>query len=139
MTQSIPLAPALGLVAAGMAIATVLRKLYEAAQGVAENIYETNSLVNQYLVFHYGKPSEVCNHETGPKGALDFPVRVAAECWNAEAGKSNCSRALDIGCAVGRSSFELARHFEDVVGIDFSQHFIDVANDIKEHGMSSFG
>ena len=36
-------------------------------------------------------------------------------------------KALDIGCAVGRASFELARHFAKVEGVDYSARFIDVA------------
>ena len=43
-------------------------------------------------------------------------------------------RALDLGCAVGRSTFELARHFDQVVGIDFSQSFVDAANRMKSSG-----
>ena len=43
---------------------------------------------------------------------------------------SQC-RALDLGCAVGRASFELARYFEDVVGVDYSQAFVDTANELK--------
>jgi putative 4-mercaptohistidine N1-methyltranferase len=34
------------------------------------------------------------------------------------------SRALDLGCAVGRSSFELARYFEHVDAVDFSARLI---------------
>jgi hypothetical protein len=41
------------------------------------------------------------------------------------------SRALDIGCAVGRSSFELARGVKEVVGIDFSASFVRACNDLK--------
>lgn len=41
---------------------------------------------------------------------------------------------MDIGCAVGRSTFELARHFQDVVGIDYSKAFIDTCNDLKMYG-----
>lgn len=48
------------------------------------------------------------------------------------------SRALDIGCAVGRSTFELAKHFENVVGIDFSQAFVDRCNELKECGQSPY-
>lgn len=48
------------------------------------------------------------------------------------------SRALDIGCAVGRSTFELAVHFENVVGIDFSHAFVDRCNELKECGQSPF-
>lgn len=36
-------------------------------------------------------------------------------------------RALDVGCAVGRSSFEMARACHEVVGVDFSQKFVDAA------------
>jgi 2-polyprenyl-3-methyl-5-hydroxy-6-metoxy-1,4-benzoquinol methylase len=37
-------------------------------------------------------------------------------------------RALDLGCAVGRSSFELTRYFDRVVGLDYSARFIQVAH-----------
>jgi SAM-dependent methyltransferase len=43
----------------------------------------------------------------------------------------SCRRALDIGCAVGGAAFELARTFDEVVGIDFSHAFIAAANDMK--------
>ena len=48
------------------------------------------------------------------------------------------SRALDIGCSVGRSSFELASDFEEVVGIDYSQAFIDKAIELKEKGTMQY-
>ena len=48
------------------------------------------------------------------------------------------SRALDIGCAVGRSTFELATRFESVLGIDFSEAFVDRCNELKECGKSSY-
>ena len=44
------------------------------------------------------------------------------------------SRALDIGCAVGRSSFELARVFDEVVGIDYSKAFVDNCRELKTNG-----
>ena len=43
-------------------------------------------------------------------------------------------RALDIGCAVGRASFELASHFGEVIGIDYSQQFVNTCNKLKELG-----
>ena len=46
--------------------------------------------------------------------------------------------ALDIGCAVGGTSFELSREFERVVGIDFSQAFVDAANNMKRKGRAQF-
>ena len=36
-------------------------------------------------------------------------------------------RALDIGCAVGASSFGLADRYEEVIGIDFSHAFVNAA------------
>jgi 2-polyprenyl-3-methyl-5-hydroxy-6-metoxy-1,4-benzoquinol methylase len=37
-------------------------------------------------------------------------------------------RAVDIGCAVGRTSFELTRSFDYVLGLDYSARFIQVAS-----------
>ncbi|XP_041467987.1 uncharacterized protein LOC121418274 [Lytechinus variegatus] len=102
-----------------------------------ENKYETEKLVNEYLVFHYGAPEEVLRYSFGPRDALDFPRRVADEALHGllTTDKSTIpNRALDIGCAVGRTSFELAREFEQVVGIDFSHAFIDTCNLLKDHG-----
>lgn len=48
------------------------------------------------------------------------------------------NRALDIGCAVGRSSFELARSFDEVVGIDFSNAFVARCNEMKHAGLSNY-
>ncbi len=45
------------------------------------------------------------------------------------------NRALDLGCAVGRSSFELAGHFKLVSGIDFSARFIRIAHQLQEKGV----
>jgi putative 4-mercaptohistidine N1-methyltranferase len=44
------------------------------------------------------------------------------------------ARALDIGCAVGASSFELARLVPEVTGIDFSSAFIRTAEELKRMG-----
>ena len=37
-------------------------------------------------------------------------------------------KALDIGCAVGRTSFEMTRTFDYVLGLDYSARFIQVAS-----------
>jgi len=68
----------------------------------------------------------------GPKQALRFNERSASICKN-YASKSS-QRVLDIGCAVGGSSFELARYYEQVVGIDYSHKFIEAANEMKLNG-----
>ena len=43
-------------------------------------------------------------------------------------------RALDIGCAAGRSTFELARVYQEVHGIDYSHAFIAVCQQLKVTG-----
>ncbi len=58
--------------------------------------------------------------------------RVA--CANASANCPPQARALDLGCAVGRSSFELARRCSEVIGIDYSQSFISAATKLRDAG-----
>ena len=48
------------------------------------------------------------------------------------------SVALDVGCAVGRSTFELCRLFDEVVGIDYSQSFVDACNLLKDEGKMAY-
>jgi len=99
-------------------------------------VYESKRAVHEYLLFHYGKPNDHLPHQAGPRSALNFPGRSAALC-NVHASSSK-KRALDIGCAVGASSFELAKYYDEVVGIDFSQHFVDAANLMKTNGNVDF-
>lgn len=95
------------------------------------NIYETDRLLCEYLLFHYGKPGEVLPWGFGPGNALGFAARAVAETFEP---LPPGGRALDLGCAVGRSSFELARHCREVVGIDFSRRFIEAATHLRLHG-----
>lgn len=88
------------------------------------NLYETDDLVAQYMGFHYG-PSYF--------GVDNYPQACANLCIEAMGGK-NLNKALDLGCAVGRSTFELARAFDDVVGVDLSGRFIDSACTLKTEG-----
>lgn len=91
------------------------------------DIYETDRYVGEYLLFHYGKAKEILPWEGGPTGALDFPVRTVAHF-----SQGTVSRSLDVGCAVGRSSLELARSSAEVVGIDFSKAFIEAAERVRQ-------
>ncbi len=97
------------------------------------NIYESDRLVREYLLFHYGGADEVLAYPFGPHDALGFARRCVAELLDATALPSP-ARALDIGCAVGRSSFELARTCHEVVGIDYSVAFIAAAEKIRTAG-----
>jgi putative 4-mercaptohistidine N1-methyltranferase len=101
------------------------------------NIYETKRSVNEYILMHYGTQKELCNYPFAPVSALNFPFRCAKQCQDlAElpGGWGTKGRVLDLGCAVGGASFHLAKYFESVVGIDYSQAFVDTANDIKKSG-----
>ena len=43
----------------------------------------------------------------------------------------NTTKALDMGCGCGRSTYELAKHFEKVEGLDFSARFIKTAVELQ--------
>jgi putative 4-mercaptohistidine N1-methyltranferase len=91
-------------------------------------IYETDKLLAEYLLFHYGAPGEILPPAApaGMREALDFPRRTVARFSPGPA-----ARGLDLGCAVGRSSFEMARHCAEVIGIDFSHAFIRAAQALQ--------
>lgn len=93
------------------------------------NPYETELLVSQYCEFHYGRDYF---------GVPNFPARCARLCVRFMEEREKV-RALDVGCAVGRSSFELARDFSHVTGVDFSERFIRVARLMRETGLISYG
>ncbi len=86
--------------------------------------YETDRLVSDYAEFHYGDEY---------LGVPNFPralARLAIEAM----GDRPARKALDVGCAAGRGTFELARHFEHVTGIDFSTSFIRLGFELIERG-----
>ena len=95
------------------------------------NVYESDLLVDQYLLFHYGTAEDQLPYLFGPREALFYPVRCVSEFLPAI---GVVERALDLGCAVGRSTFELSRWAPEVVGIDLSHRFIAAANRVRETG-----
>jgi putative 4-mercaptohistidine N1-methyltranferase len=88
-----------------------------------KNPYETEALVNQYMEFHYGDSYF---------GVENYPRRCADLCLQATAALPR-RKALDLGCAVGRSTFELARFFDSAIGLDLSARFIGCANHLRLH------
>lgn len=95
-------------------------------------IYETARAVNEYLAFHFLPPKVLLPYACGPKESLNFTKRCAELCKKNTV--SQRTRVLDLGCATGGQSFELARHFKEVLGLDFSQAFVDAANMMKVAG-----
>jgi putative 4-mercaptohistidine N1-methyltranferase len=97
------------------------------------NIYETPKLLAEYLLFHYGTEEEVLPWAFGPREALGFAVRSVTKLLDEKRVPAQ-ARALDLGCAVGRSSYELARVCEEVLAIDYSQSFVDAAERVRDAG-----
>jgi putative 4-mercaptohistidine N1-methyltranferase len=97
------------------------------------NPYETDKLLGEYLLFHFGTPAEILPWESGPRDALDFAVRSVSETLDTGLLPAE-ARALDVGCAVGRAAFELARHCREVIGIDYSRAFVNAAAALAEKG-----
>ncbi|QWV97432.1 5-histidylcysteine sulfoxide synthase [Geomonas nitrogeniifigens] len=89
-----------------------------------EDPYETDALAAQYCDAHYG-PEHF--------GVPNFAKACADVCLELTSGRAR-GHALDLGCAVGRASFELARGFERVTGIDFSSRFFRLAARMQEEG-----
>ncbi|MCQ8896395.1 5-histidylcysteine sulfoxide synthase [Limnobacter humi] len=89
--------------------------------------YENDTLVSQYAEFHFGDP--VFGVPNFAKAMADLSVAA-----HARHGNGSHAKALDLGCATGRSSFELAKVFEKVTGIDFSAMLIQVGSRLLETG-----
>ncbi len=91
---------------------------------IVDDPYETDTLVAQYCHFHYG-PDYF--------GVPNFPVALVELCREVMEGRA-ANRALDVGCALGRASFQLADYFDQVTGVDFSTRFFRLAADMQERG-----
>ncbi len=91
---------------------------------VASN-YETDQLLSEYAEFHYGDEYY---------GVPNFP-KALAQLAIAAMGNKPARYALDLGCATGRATFELARHFDQVTGIDFSARFIGLGAKLAGQGI----
>ncbi|MFV0596208.1 5-histidylcysteine sulfoxide synthase [Shewanella sp.] len=101
-----------------------VESLQNPEQMVEVNVYETDELISQYLEFHYGAEYF---------GVPNFCVNGVQQALN-EIQLEHTTKALDIGCSVGRASFELAKVFDHVDGIDFSARFIQQAYALTEQG-----
>lgn len=96
------------------------------------DLYESEPLLRQYLDFHYrSQDTDYLPYHPLPAGVLGYPARCAAKLIE-HCGSHHT--ALDLGCAVGGSSFELAKVFDQVVGIDFSASFINAASELARIG-----
>jgi 5-histidylcysteine sulfoxide synthase/putative 4-mercaptohistidine N1-methyltranferase len=102
-----------------------LRYVVTDTPAVAPNIYyESDRQLSEYAEFHYG---DECF------GVPNFPRALALIAITA-VGERPARTALDLGCATGRASFELARRFEHVTGVDFSARFINAGVQLRDSG-----
>ena len=103
-------------------------------------IYEGKRAVDEYLQMHYGAASQVFPYAAGAADGLNFPKRCADEVVAACNGSLDPLRssALDVGCAVGGSSIELARYFSRVDGIDYSQAFVAAAQSMQRERQMTY-
>lgn len=95
----------------------------KALQKQEENIYETDELVSQYCDFQYGE-----NYFGVENFAKACAQKAIAYTKDIKQGS-----ALDLGCATGRASFELANVFDKVCGIDFSARFVQVGVELQKN------
>jgi len=101
---------------------------YVEADALEEQIvsnYENDKMLSEYAEFHYGdRYYDVANF---PQTLANIAIKAL--------GEQAAKRALDIGCAVGRASFELAKHFDHVTGIDFSARLINLGVQLADQGV----
>jgi 5-histidylcysteine sulfoxide synthase/putative 4-mercaptohistidine N1-methyltranferase len=88
------------------------------------DIYESDFLVSQYCEFHYG--DRYFGVDNFSKKLAEIAVKYV--------DKNSFTKAFDIGCAVGRCSFELSKFFKSVVGLDYSTRFIKHAVSLQNSG-----
>ncbi|KAJ1493454.1 S-adenosyl-L-methionine-dependent methyltransferase [Baffinella frigidus] len=141
-TNTLAAAAAAGAVAGALAMLVLRRGKGGGAGDVrsttasGSTVYESARAVDEYLQFHFAKPDELAPlvGKFVAKEALNFPALCAKECSVVK----EKTRALDIGCAVGGSVFELARDFKEVVGFDFSSAFVTAAKKMQKDGSSPY-
>ncbi len=112
---------------------TVVEERGSEAKTTGSRLYETDGLVTQYLEFHYGDAASGTSDGQLPFDVPNFP-KACAEATMLLVPEDRRRRCLDIGCSVGRSTFEFARHFEHVDGVDFSARFIQSGVRLQEGG-----
>ena len=88
---------------------------------ISEDIYEEDPVIATHCDFQYGK-------EDFSKKCVEIATRFVTK----------REKALELGCGTGRGSFELAKYFDAVEGVDFSVRFIGVGSKLKKDGFISF-
>eukprot|EP00760_Papus_ankaliazontas_P005097 PhM_4_TR12394/c0_g1_i1/m.10981 len=99
-------------------------------------VYDSQRALHEYLHFHYATTEQLVPYPASVmSNHNEFPKRVADIVTTHSKLKG---RVLDIGCAVGRTTFELCRGFKEAVGVDFSALFIKGANILRDRGTMEY-
>ncbi len=94
-------------------------------QANASPYYESEATRQSYLALHYPDPHAdplapfLGAHTPRPTDRYPLAVRTL---WRTHAG---AGPALDVGCACGRMTLELARDFDTAIGLDRSPSLVD--------------
>lgn len=100
------------------------------------NLYESSKLLGEYLLLHFGGATDLAHYSLPVDPAITatpFPVRCVRELLDTDLLPPE-ARALEVGCAVGGSAFELARSCHQVEASDFSRSFITAAQTLQHEG-----
>ena len=91
-----------------------------------DEVYESDKLVSHYCEFQYSDEY---------LGVKNFAISVAKL---ASSFATTKNKALDLGSKTGRTTYELAKIFDEVEGVDSSTRFIQVCARLKEKEEISF-
>jgi putative 4-mercaptohistidine N1-methyltranferase len=94
-------------------------------------------LFRNFITGQYAPPEELALYPFTPKELIEFHRKCADVCIKHKQEGVE-SRAMEVGCAAGRTSFELSRGFDSVLGVDISQAFVDKCNEIKRMGQTEY-
>lgn len=95
------------------------------------NVYETDQMVAKYIEFHFG------NSALPGVDVTNFQV-ACAEQIRKHLSDRRTEKALDIGCAAGRTAFELAQQYDHVDAVDFSVRLIEAPSNLQKTGIQRY-
>lgn len=95
---------------------------------IPDDRYETDPDVVPYCESHYGP--DVLGHD-------NYAEKIAQFCLNLMA-KQERKRAMEIGCKVGRTTFELAASFDHVTGVDATARQIRIGVEMVDKGYTQW-
>ena len=94
---------------------------------IPQDIYETDPEVIRHCEAQYGD---------GLPGIPNYYERIAEIAIQYAGNKK--TNALDLGCRTGRTTFELAKSFDAVTGLDFTARNIRVPIQLQENGSFNY-